>query len=41
MAGLDYEVGYYFIEDADGFGEGVWGVAEGVEEVFYFGGEIQ
>jgi hypothetical protein len=40
MAGFDYEVGDYFVEDADGFGEGVGVVAEGVEEVFYFGGEI-
>lgn len=28
MAGLDDEVGYYFVENAEGFGEG-WGDAAG------------
>lgn len=41
MAGFDYEVCHYFVEDSDRFGERGGDVAEGVEELFYcwrFGG---
>lgn len=37
MAGFDYEVGYDFVEDAEGFGERFGGsVAVGEEKVFHF-----
>jgi hypothetical protein len=37
VARLDNIVGYDFVKDSDGFGEGVVVVAEGEEEGFYLG----